>query len=290
VADDVERAREAVDAEIGAVRLTFVGTATCLLHLGPFTVLTDPNFLHRGQYAYLGKGLASRRLTEPAMPVEEVPPLDAVVLSHLHGDHFDRVARRGLARTAPVVTTPHAARRLARSGFQVDGLLTWDEHRIERGTQRLTITSVPAVHARGVLGRLLPPVMGSVLTLEDGTGPAFRLYVTGDTLTGGHLDEIADRFPRLDAAVVHLGGTRVLGRLVTLDDVGGVELLRRVEPAAAVPVHYDDYRVFRSPLEDFIRRWSLEGDATATDVRVVTRGGTVPLGAGRGPQDVPLTP
>ena len=45
--------------------LEFVGTATSLLRLGPFTVLTDPNFLHRGQLAYLGKGLASRRLTEP---------------------------------------------------------------------------------------------------------------------------------------------------------------------------------------------------------------------------------
>ncbi len=277
-------AGQVVAADVGDVRLTFVGTATCLLHLGPFTVLTDPNFLHRGQYAYLGKGLVSRRLTEPAMQVGEVPDLDAVVLSHLHGDHFDRVARRGLARTAPVVTTPHAARRLARSGFQVDGLATWDAHRIERGTQHLTITSVPAVHARGVLGRLLPPVMGSVLTLEDGGGPPFRVYLTGDTLTGNHLDEVADRFPELDAAVVHLGGTRVLGRLVTLDDVGGVELLRRVAPAAAVPVHYDDYGVFRSPLEDFVRRWTLEGDGSATDVRVVTRGSTVPLGAGRRPQ------
>lgn len=46
--------------------LTFGGTATTLLRLGAFTVLTDPNFLHRGQRAYLGKGLWSRRLTEPA--------------------------------------------------------------------------------------------------------------------------------------------------------------------------------------------------------------------------------
>jgi ribonuclease BN (tRNA processing enzyme) len=68
--------------------LTFVGTATTLLRLGGFTVLTDPNFLHRGQRAYLGKGLWSRRLTDPAVTVGELPSLDAVVLSHLHGDHF----------------------------------------------------------------------------------------------------------------------------------------------------------------------------------------------------------
>ena len=51
----------------GRAELTFIGTATTLLRLGPFTVLTDPNFLHRGQWAYLGKGLVSRRVTEPAL-------------------------------------------------------------------------------------------------------------------------------------------------------------------------------------------------------------------------------
>ena len=43
--------------------LTWIGTATVLLRHGGFTLLTDPNFLHRGQLAYLGKGLVSRRLT-----------------------------------------------------------------------------------------------------------------------------------------------------------------------------------------------------------------------------------
>ena len=42
--------------------LTFVGTATTVLRLGSFTLLTDPNFLHRGQRAYLGKGLWTKRL------------------------------------------------------------------------------------------------------------------------------------------------------------------------------------------------------------------------------------
>lgn len=81
--------------------LTFVGTATTVLRIGSFTVLTDPNFLHRGQRAYLGKCLWSRRLTEPSMGIPDLPPLDAVLLSHLHGDHFDRVARHQLDRRRP---------------------------------------------------------------------------------------------------------------------------------------------------------------------------------------------
>jgi L-ascorbate metabolism protein UlaG (beta-lactamase superfamily) len=106
--------------------LQFVGTATTVLRLGPFTVLTDPNFLHRGQYAYLGKGLLSRRLTDPALEIADLPPLDLVLLSHLHGDHFDRVARRGLDREVPLWTTHAAARSLGRRGFgRAEGLRPW---------------------------------------------------------------------------------------------------------------------------------------------------------------------
>ena len=47
------------------VTLTFGGNATMLLRIGPFTLLTDPNFLHRGQRAYLGYGLRAKRLTDP---------------------------------------------------------------------------------------------------------------------------------------------------------------------------------------------------------------------------------
>ena len=130
--------------------LTFIGTATTLIRLGSFTLLTDPNFLSRGQRAYLGKGLWSQRLTDPACRVDELPSLDAVVLSHLHGDHFDRVARKGLDRRPPVVTTQAAARRLSTWGFTAEGLEPWHERLFTRGNETLRIEALPAIHARGV--------------------------------------------------------------------------------------------------------------------------------------------
>src|ERR1700712_949928 len=128
--------------------LLFIGTATTLIRYGSLTVLTDPNFLHQGQHAYLGRGLTTKRLTEPALSVEELPPLDAVVLSHLHGDHWDRVAERGLDRTVPIVTTPHAAKRLKSRGFsRAIGLPTWGGQDVVRGDTRVTATSMPGRHA-----------------------------------------------------------------------------------------------------------------------------------------------
>ncbi|MFF9127048.1 MBL fold metallo-hydrolase [Streptomyces sp. NPDC014889] len=240
-----------------AVDLHFIGNATLLLRYGDLTLLTDPNFLHRGEHAHLGYGLVSRRLSEPALDPGELPHLDAVVLSHLHGDHWDRRARRHLDRSVPIVTTPHAARRLRTwQGFhRAGGLHTWESCVFEQGDARVRVTSLPGRHAlQPALRRLLPPVMGSMLEFgpRDGT-VRLRLYISGDTLLHDGLDEIARRFPGADLAVLHLGGTTLPGGfVVTMDAAQGAELARRLDYRHVLPVHYDDYTVFRSPLDDFL--------------------------------------
>ena len=247
-----------------------------MLRLGAVTLLTDPNFLHRGQRVYLGYGLFSKRRTEPAMQPSDLPRLDAVVLSHLHGDHFDRVAKQALDHALPVVTTPHAAHRLRRWGSRepVD-LQTWEGYELERGGDRVRITSVPGTHGPGVVGRLLPPVMGSVVEVVRGDRTALRLYITGDTLFRRELREVSERFPDLDAMIIHLGGTRALGVVVTMDDKQGADMVELIGPPVTIPIHYDDYTVFRSPLSHFldeVRRRQFEGE-----IRTIARGETVTL-------------
>ncbi len=53
--------------------------------------------------------------------------------------------------------------------------------------------------------------------------------------------------------MIHLGGTRVLGILVTMDDEQGVEAIKIIQPETVIPIHFNDYDVFKSPLEDFKR-------------------------------------
>jgi L-ascorbate metabolism protein UlaG (beta-lactamase superfamily) len=258
------------DTTDGAVDLHFIGNATVLLRYGGLTLLTDPNFLHRGQYAYLGYGLLSRRLTEPALDPGDLPRLDAIVLSHLHGDHWDRRARRELDHTVPVLTTPHAARRLrvVHRFPRTAGLRTWQGLTVRHGDAQVRVTALPGRHAgHPVLRGLLPPVMGSMLEFGPAGGPPrMRLYVSGDTLVHDGLDEIAQRFPAADLAVLHLGGTRLPGGfVVTMDGAQGAELARRLDPRLLLPVHYGDYTVMRSPLEAFLT----EIDALGLGDRVV---------------------
>lgn len=260
-----------------ASSLTFIGTATTVLRLGPFTVLTDPNFLRRGQRAHLGYGLWSRRRTEPACTPDELPDLDALLLSHLHGDHFDRVARAWLPPELPLVTTTHAARKLGRRTTRAAcGLEEWEEWTAERDGHRLRVTSVPARHGPAVLAKALPPVMGSVLDLERAGQRLLRVYVTGDTVPVPQLRAIGERLGDIDVMVSHLGGTRVLGALVTMDARQGADLVEMLSPGSTIPVHYDDYDVFRSPLTHTIDEMRARG--LERGLRVVHRGDTVALG------------
>jgi L-ascorbate metabolism protein UlaG (beta-lactamase superfamily) len=256
--------------------VTFIGTATTLLRLGGFTLLTDPNFLRAGQRAHLGYGLSTRRLTEPAMRIEQLPRLDAVVLSHLHGDHFDRVARRRLPPTLPILTTPQAERRLRRWGFLVAaGLPTWEVHEWRRGRHVLRLTAVPGRHGPGPVDRLLPDVMGSVLDFEEDGVLRLRLYITGDTLFDSRLAEISERFPGIDAMLIHLGGTKVLGLLVTMDGRQGAQLVDLIRPGLTVPIHHNDYRAFKSPLRHFLD--AVQRLAGAPPVQPIAHGETISL-------------
>lgn len=264
------------------IDVTFIGTATTLIRCGSITILTDPNFLHQGQHAYLGYGLWSKRLKPPALQVDQLPALDAVVLSHMHGDHWDRVAERHLDHDLPVFTTHDAAKRLRHRGFgDAVGLSTWDSSVIANGSERLTFTSLPGRHAPTPINRLLPPVMGTMLTFEtDGT--TRHLYLSGDTLLIDELDEIPVRFQSVDAGVLHLGGTKLpagnrlpFGLTVTMDGRQGAEMVRRLDLPRVIPVHFDDYGVFASPRTDFTA--AMAGLGMAGRVIEIERGQTLSI-------------
>jgi L-ascorbate metabolism protein UlaG (beta-lactamase superfamily) len=195
----------------------------------------------------------------------------------MHGDHWDRVAKRGLPKQLPVYTTPKAARALHRQGFTAGlGLTTWQSQTLAKDGARLTVTALPGRHATGVTRHLLPPVMGSLLEYAPAGAVELRVYLTGDTMVVDDLHEIPRRYTSIDAAVLHLGGTRLPnGALVTMDGRAGADLVELVRPGVAIPVHLDDYGVFRSPLSDFTTEMSRRG--MESTVRVVAPGETVGL-------------
>lgn len=86
----------------------------------------------------------------------------------------------------------------------------------------------------------------------------YRIYISGDTLMVDELKEIPQLYSgkKIDLMLVHLGGTSIPSAnmpllMVTMDAAQGMELLQLVKPEITIPIHYDDYDVFRSPLSGF---------------------------------------
>jgi L-ascorbate metabolism protein UlaG (beta-lactamase superfamily) len=107
--------------------------------------------------------------------------------------------------------------------------------------------------------------MGSMLEFTDGSVKR-RLYVSGDTLLVDELREIPVRFESIDAGVLHLGGTRLpfgrhlpFGLVVTMDGRQGAAAVEMLDLPKMIPVHFDDYGVFASPLSDFLDEMKRRG-------------------------------
>src|SRR3978361_655200 len=89
-------------ADLASGSVLFIGNATVLIRYAGFTILTDPTFIHMHEKVNLGYGIHTKRLTNPAIDINELPPIDFVVLSHFHGDHFDQVALHKLDKSIPI--------------------------------------------------------------------------------------------------------------------------------------------------------------------------------------------
>jgi L-ascorbate metabolism protein UlaG (beta-lactamase superfamily) len=180
----------------------------------------------------------------------------------MHEDHFDKLVQEKLPKDTPIVTTKEAAALLENLGFTRSiGLGKWDQLDVEKGESQLHITAAPGRHGKAGMQALLPSVMGSVLDFgPNKAAPAYRIYISGDTLVYDDLQAIPQRFPGIDLALLHLGGTRILGVFkVTMDGKDGVQMLQIIHPDKAIPIHYDDYDVFKSPLADFAREVKAAG-------------------------------
>ena len=84
----------------------WVGHSTVLLRLGGRTILTDPVFSDRiGLHLGLGFSIGPQRITPPAIELADLPPIDLILLSHAHMDHFDIPTLRRLECKKTTVVT-----------------------------------------------------------------------------------------------------------------------------------------------------------------------------------------
>lgn len=213
------------------LRITFLRTSCLLIEYGGWRLLTDPWFQMDM------RGLPVFRA--PGIGLDQLPPLNAIVASHLHRDHFDRDAVARMAQNQPggglqVVGTVGTAPFCAK----VDGLgaihemRPWDELRL--GPFRFTAT--PAEHT----GPPPPEVNFVIECFPEGAGvgpPEWTVFFGGDARWSDAYRQIGDRFGALDVAILPIGGTLIFGTRTTMAPRDAVRALNYLRPRWAIPIH-----------------------------------------------------
>ena len=249
---DDERAPllSAADGEdhVMTVRITHIGGPTALIEVGGWRLLTDPTFDPAGRKYKFGWGTGSRKLAGPAIAASDLPPIDAVLLSHdHHDDNLDPAGRALLPSAGVVVTTVSGAARL---GGAARGLAPWQSTRLEApGRPAIEITATPCRHGPPLSHPLVGDVVGFSLgwdAQEHGV-----LWISGDTVLYDGVREVAERL-RVDVALLHLGGVQfpVTGPArYTMTAKDAVELAGLIRPRVAIPIHYEGWKHFKEGRE-----------------------------------------
>ena len=234
------------------------GGPTVAFRLGGRTFMTDPTFDAPGDYP-----IGARVLTKTGAPTgtpADAGPVDVVLLSHdQHPDNFDNAGREFAATVPLVLCTPVTAQRL---GPPAHALRTWTSIDLPQrdGTSGVRVTAVPAQHGPDGTEHLTGPVAGFVLS-GDGLP---TVYVSGDNASLPVVEQIADRFPAVDVAVLFGGAARtpLLGDAnLTLDAAGMVEATRILGARTVVPVHVDGWAHFTEGVAEVAAAFNAAGIA-----------------------------
>jgi N-acyl-phosphatidylethanolamine-hydrolysing phospholipase D len=182
----------------GAESVTWLGHAAFLLDLAGKTILIDP-FL--SDYASPIQGVGPRRYAPPGLPVELLPPIDVLIVSHNHYDHLDARTIEALPSKHRIqVVVPLGLGRFFRArGFHRVTELDWHQGTALDGLQ---VTCVPAIHrsARGLTDRNRTLWAGFILE-----SARRRVYFGGDTGYGRVFQETGRRYGPFDLALLGIG-------------------------------------------------------------------------------------
>lgn len=245
-----------------ALAATWIGHGTVLLRIGGMTVLTDPVFSNR---VGLDLGVVTggpARLIAPALQIEELPPIDLILVSHAHFDHLDRPSLCRLSRDVPIITSEHNADLIVDLGFASVTELAWG-CRAQVG--ELEITAWPVRHwgartfhdaHRGFCAFLIESSRHCVL-------------FGGDTAYGEHFQDLR----RVDLAVLGIGAYDPYVHAHSTPEQTW-SMADHMRADHVLPMHHQTFRLSHEPAGEPIERFHDGAGSRADRIALWQIGGT----------------
>ncbi|WP_368517769.1 MBL fold metallo-hydrolase [Rhizobium sp.] len=211
------------------MQLELIRNATLKITYGGRVLLIDPYFAPRHSLPSF-TGRSANPMTELPRSIDDIlQSVELVIVSHLHTDHFDAVAKERVPKALPIFCQPGDEGRIRDEGFTnvtpLTQSITW---------QGVTITPRQGSHGVGPVVEKMGPVIG--LTLEAVGEPT--VYWAGDTVLYPPVIETISEFSP-DIIVTHSCGARWDGDLIVMDDKQTLEVSRLAPQATIVATHME---------------------------------------------------
>lgn len=217
------------------MQIHFLRHATLIIEWGAHKILVDPMLSHKDALDTVPNAANTRRNPLTDLPISDaelatlLETIDAVIVTHLHRDHWDVAAQQLVPKHLPLFCQPEDVEKLTAQGFTqlipVHTSTTWEGIRIARtGGQ----------HGTGEIGKLMAPVSGFVL--EEG---ADRLYIAGDTIWCEEVKAALDQYQPTDT-IVNAGAAQFLtGDPITMTAEDVLQVLQHPAQTRVTAVHME---------------------------------------------------
>ncbi|MDT7767970.1 MAG: hypothetical protein QOI30_966 [Mycobacterium sp.] len=252
----------AFEAPAGQIAVSWFGHSTALLEIDGYRVLTDPVWSERCSPSdVIGPG----RMHPPPVPLEALPALDAIVVSHDHYDHLDIDTILALARSqwAPFVVPLGVGAHLRDWGIPDERIfeLDWNEH---AKIDELTLICTPARHFSGRFLNRNTTLWASWAII----GPAHRAYFGGDTGYTKSFAEIGADHGPFDVTLMPVGAYNRSWQDIHMNPEEAVQAHLDVNGRLLVPIHWCTFRLAPHPWAEPIERLLAAADASHVSVAV----------------------
>ena len=220
------------------LRITWMGHSTMLIEIDGALVLTDPVF---GPRAAPVSWAGPKRFHEVPIEPEQLPPLDAIIVSHDHYDHLDFLSVSRLAhRETMWVTSLGVGAHLESWGVPPEHIveLDWWEHTEVAG---LEITAAPARHFQGRGPSASSATFWSSFAIR---GPKHSVWFSGDT--GPHdegFSEIGRRLGPFDVSMIEIGAWHPAWGTIHLGPENALAVHHQVRAKTFMPVHWGTFNL-----------------------------------------------
>jgi L-ascorbate metabolism protein UlaG (beta-lactamase superfamily) len=239
------------------LKITWVGHSMFLIQINDFNILTDP-IMHD---VMVGPLVLTKRGMPAGIRFEDLPMIDAILISHDHSDHMDTTTLTALnKRWKPMILVPTGnGHHVKAMGFDDERIIErnwWQDYTLEQqGNRSVTFTGLPAYHwsARFSLDSYRQALWsGWMISANDK-----HIYFAGDTAYGPHFKQIAQRFPLIDVALMPIGPTHEGENKHAHSHTDAPEAVQAFIDLNAqyfIPMHYATFFISKDTVEHPVRR------------------------------------